>query len=325
MKMRYVSVMVPDQTNSSRLQNIKIPAMLHRLIINLYKLFLKTSWLLYEKLNIRVRGIGVASDLIKFEFSFLFKGCEFRFVPIAGRSYGMLPAGLPNEPETHIFLNSILNISTKPVIFVDIGASIGEFVITMANDKRVAKVYAFEPHPKTFMALSASASGLKGKIELFEAAVGEKKGELLFSASDKSPTGAGFGSVQEESAISVAVCRIDETLDAIEDFPAIVLIDIEGGELSAIRGGLSFIGSRQPLIIFEYNMVSRNFFTLEQMQECLTNYNFYRLQSHTGKLDLNLEGTWNVVAIPGHGFWSNLRENKELFDVSCQMPSKAIY
>jgi FkbM family methyltransferase len=290
--------------------------MLHRLIINFYKFFLKTSWLLYEKLNIRARGIGVASDYIKFEFPFLFKDCEFKFVPIAGRSYGLLPAGLPNEPETHIFLHSILSISTKPVIFVDIGASIGEFVITMANDKRVAKVYAFEPHPKTFMALSASASGLKGKIELFEAAVGEKKGELFFSASDKSPTGAGFGSVQKESAIRVAVCRIDETLDAIEDLPVIVLIDIEGGELSAIRGGLSFVGSRQPLVIFEYNMVSKNFFTLEQMQESLKDYNFFRLQSFTGKLDKNLVDTWNIVAIPGNGYWSELRGHKHLFDRS---------
>jgi FkbM family methyltransferase len=255
--------------------------------------------------------------ILNLNFHFFFKDCEFKFVPIAGRSYGLLPAGLPNEPETHIFLNSILSIfRQKPVIFVDIGASIGEFVITMANDKRVAKVYAFEPHPKSFMALSASASELKGKIELFEAAVGEKKGELLFSTSDKSPTAAGFGSVHKESAISVSVCRIDETLDAIEDFPTIVLIDIEGGELSAIRGGLSFIGSRQPLIIFEYNMVSRNFFTLEQMQESLKDYNFFRLQSFTGKLDQNLVDTWNIVAIPDNGYWSELRGHKHLFDRS---------
>jgi FkbM family methyltransferase len=284
--------------------------------IYLYKIFLKISWFLFDRLNIKIRGIGVASDYIKFEFPFLFNGCEFRFLPIACRSYGLLPAGLPNEPETHIFLNSILNISTKPVIFVDIGASIGEFVITMANDKRVTKVYAFEPHPKTFMALNALASGLKGKIELFQAAVGEKKGELLFSPSDKSPTGAGLGSVHKDSAISVTVCRIDETLGAIEDFPTIVLIDIEGGELSAIRGGLSFIGSRQPLVIFEYNMVSKNFFTLEQMQESLKDYNFFRLQSFTGKLDKNLVDTWNIVAIPGNGYWSELRGHKHLFDRS---------
>ena len=258
----------------------------------------------------------MASDYINFEFPFLFKDCEFKFVPIAGRSYGLLPAGLPNEPETHTFLNSILSVSTKPVIFVDVGASIGEFVITMANDKRVAKVYAFEPHPKSFMALSASASELKGKIELFQAAVGEKKGELLFSTSDKSPTAAGFGSVHKESAISVSVCRIDETLDAIEDFPTIVLIDIEGGELSAIRGGLSFICGRQPLIIFEYNRVSKKFFTLEQMQECLMEYNFFRLQSSTGKLDQNLVDTWNIVAIPDKGYWSELRGHKHLFDRS---------
>lgn len=288
-----------------------------------YLLFLKLSWALHEKLNVKIRGIGVASDWVKSDFSFTFKHCQFKFLPIAARSYGLLPAGIPNEPETHRFLDAILGHSIVPVVFVDIGASVGEFVITMASKKKVAKVYAFEPHPKTFVALAASASGLGEKIALNEAAVGEEKGEMLFPIAEGSPTGAGFGGAHEGSSVSVAVCKIDDTLDLPDDVPVIMLMDIEGGELSAMRGGTKFIADRQPLIIFEYNMVSRRFFSLEQVRECLKGFDFYRLQSSTGKLDLNLKDTWNVVAIPGHGFWSNLRENKELFDVNCQMAHSA--
>jgi hypothetical protein len=52
------------------------------------------------------------------------------------------------------------------------------------------------------------------------------------------------------------------------------------------------------------------------MQESLKDYNFFRLQSFTGKLDKNLVDTWNIVAIPGNGYWSELRGHKHLFDRS---------
>lgn len=309
-KMPFVNEKMQDWIKNKNMKNLSIK---DHLIITVYRLFLKLSWILHEKLNIRIRGIGVASDWVKSEFNFMFRNCQFRFLPAAARSYGLLPAGIPNEPETHRFLDSVLAHSIDPVVFVDIGASIGEFVITMASKEKVAKVYAFEPHPKTFVALAASARGFGKKIDLHEAAVGDEKGELLFPIAEGSPTGAGFGGAHGEASVSVAVCRLDDTLDFPDDVPVIMLIDIEGGELSAIQSGAKFIGDRQPLIVFEYNLVSRRFFTLEQIRECLKDYDFFRLQSCTGKLDLNLEDTWNVVAIPGNDYWADLRNNRSLF------------
>jgi len=206
-----------------------------------------------------------------------------------------------------------LDILKEPIVFVDVGASIGEFAITMANDQRVEKVYAFEPHPKTFQALSASARRLANKIELFETAVGEANGELDFSASEKSPTGAGLAVDHAAPRVRVPVCKIDDKLKSIANFPIIILMDIEGGELSAMRGGVEFTASRQPLVIFEYNLVSKKSFSLDQMRSLLAGYEFYRLQSHTGRLDSILEDTWNIVAIPSNGSWSNLQEYRNLF------------
>lgn len=281
--------------------------------IFLYKLFLRISWFLISEFNIKVRGIGVASDWIKTEFDFKYQNSAFKFIPSASRSYGLLPAGIANEPETQVFLQNILNLSKEPISFVDVGASIGEFAITMADDVRVEKVYAFEPHPKTFQALSASARRLGNKIELFETAVGEANGELDFFASDTSPTGAGVGVAHSGPRLRVPVCKIDEKLKSIANFPCIILMDIEGGELSAMRGGVEFIAERQPLIIFEYNLTSKKSFSLDQIRPLLVGYEYFRLQSRTGKLDSNLEDTWNIVAIPSSGSWANLQEYRNLF------------
>ena len=107
--------------------------------IYLYKLFLRITWVLKSKFNIKTKGIGVASDWITTKFEFNFKNSIFIFLPIASRSYGLLPAGIANEPETHVFLEKILDISKNPIIFVDVGASIGEFAVTMADDPRWRK------------------------------------------------------------------------------------------------------------------------------------------------------------------------------------------
>lgn len=276
-------------------------------------MYLKISWYLKSKFNINMIGLGVASEWIGNEFYFKYKNSEFKFTPDASRSYGLLPAGIANEPETHIFLNNILEISKELIVFVDVGASIGEFAITMAEDTRVARVYAFEPHPKTFRSLCASAHRLAHKVELIEAAVGEIDGELDFASSDTSPTGAGVGSIHAGPCIRVPVCKIDNKLKFIEDLPVVMLMDIEGGELNAMRGGSEFITARQPLIIFEYNLTSKKSFHLDQIRQLLANYNFFRLQSYTGKLDSNLEDTWNIVAIPSSGSWSFIQGCRNIF------------
>ena len=36
------------------------------------------------------------------------------------------------------------------------------------------------------------------------------------------------------------------------------------------------------------------------------NYNFYRLRTSDGLLDLDLNNTWNVVAVPKIGVWSSV-------------------
>ena len=89
---------------------------------------------------------------------------------------------------------------------------------------------------------------------------------------------------------------LDEELREVEG-KTILLIDIEGEEYLAIRGGLDFIRKWKPLIIFEYNSISQASFDLNAVRNLLgPDYEIYRIRSD-GRLDVDETNTWNMVAI----------------------------
>lgn len=125
---------------------------------SVYVAYLRSIWSMRKAFGIKAYGIGWIATKVGKAFTFDFRGVPFRFLPIAAKSYCLLPAGIPNEPETHAFLRHALgSLAARKILFIDVGASIGEFAIPMAYDPRVAKVVAFEPHPATAEALRASA------------------------------------------------------------------------------------------------------------------------------------------------------------------------
>jgi hypothetical protein len=76
------------------------------------------------------------------------------------------------------------------------------------------------------------------------------------------------------------------------------MIDVEGYEPKVIAGGGEFIRRTQPLIVFEYNFVSKRYFHIDDIQNVLgTQYRIYRLRKD-GYLDNHAGSTWNCVAVP---------------------------
>jgi FkbM family methyltransferase len=285
--------------------------------VSIYLTWLRLAWFFRKHFHIKTYGIGWAATKVGVAFGFQFHGAPFRFSPKAAKSYCLLPAGIPNEPETHSFLSGVLeDEATQRVIFVDIGASIGEFAIPMAHDHRVAKVIAFEPHPATAQALRGSANlAPPGKIEIIEMAVGAATGFATFDLHHAAPTAAGLRSSQDQQSLDkVKVSILDEVIQIKPGTPVLLLIDIEGGELDALRGGATIISSTWPLIIFEYNATTRKYFGINQAQQLLgSSYQLFRLRSEDGLLDSDLSSTWNVVALPQQGPWKHLSQNSELF------------
>jgi len=208
-----------------------------------------------------------------------------------------------NEPETHTFLKHVIVGVDGEVNFVDVGASIGEFVIDMAACKKIASVIAFEPQPESAEAIrkSCAVNGFRN-VRIIQKIVADIPKEMYFLENDRSPTASRplFSSVQEvtesQRLIKTIGTTLDEELAAVEA-DSIVLLDIEGGEYLAMKGALDFIRRCKPLLIFEYNSTSKQSFDLKMVRNLLgPDYSIYRLRSD-GRLDSEETSTWNMVAV----------------------------
>ena len=114
----------------------------------------------------------------------------------------------------------------------------------------------------------------------------------------------------------IEICTLDDVVRPKHGQAVMLLIDIEGGELNALRGGLRFIQDYHPLIIFEYNNTTRKFFPLSDAVELLgTSYSIFRMRSDDGRLDDDLSSTWNIVALPHIGPWEGINQMKGLFAI----------
>ena len=262
------------------------------------------GYLIFKRLTHRnLPGLGRALDLIKTERVLIVKGLKFHFDPLVGRAYGLMIIGQRNEPETHSFLVSVMIQIGEKVNFVDVGASIGEFAVDMAANEKVSTVIAFEPQPEAARAVEKSfaINGFQ-KARVIQKIVTDGQKDLYFLHDLQSPTASHVvSSISKDlkgnqRLMKIPATNLDEELSEIEG-STIILLDIEGGEYLAMKGCLSFIRRWRPLLIFEYNSISRKSFDLNMVRNLLgPDYSIYRLRAD-GLVDINETNTWNMVAV----------------------------
>lgn len=226
-------------------------------------------------------------------------------------NYGRLLNENFNEPETHLFLDKVFALQgINSFHFVDIGANIGEFLIDYSNHPKVSRVSAFEPQPEQIKVLKKNIdlNDFK-KTVVIPKPVADSTKDILFNFSSKNSTASGITEDRSKGTI-VQSTSIDEYFNDNIDQEFVFLIDTEGAELDIMRGGRKLIQQSNPLIIFEYNHVTREHFTIEEVQtELGNNYNIYKLDSK-GNLNSNLNNTWNLVAIPKRTAFADLLPKK---------------
>ena len=187
--------------------------------------------------------------------------------------------------EDHFISNEISNIG-EGIIF-DVGANNGLYSKKLRNDHPHVRIYAFEPHPKTYQNLVKNLDGLN--INTLNVGVGSANGVLkLYDYVDKdaSEHASLYKSVIETihkgEAIEHEVNMI--TLDDLAKEEKInrvglLKIDTEGHELEVLKGFEWFIRrNRIDMIHFEFNemnVISRVFF--KDFWDFLPNYDFYRM------------------------------------------------
>lgn len=138
--------------------------------------------------------------------------------------------------------------------YVDVGANYGSYALGIARMKDV-RVIAVEPQPHLVEALrSSQRSNGFANLEIVEAALDAKPGTIALAVG----IGSGSASViharlaPDVRKIDVASRTLDELAQThdIQDLRCLK-IDVEGAELSVLRGGLSVLARHRPVVIFE--------------------------------------------------------------------------
>jgi FkbM family methyltransferase len=185
------------------------------------------------------------------------------------------------------FLRRLAKRLDKPLI-LDVGANVGSYSNRAKLIWPNATIYAFEPHPKTFVRLEAEASK-RGYVAL-NLGCGDKEERLQLydykGYAEGSMHASLYGEAIEEihgaesQSYAVNVTTIDNFV-AKNEIQRIHLlkIDAEGNEIRVIWGAKKCIANGLVDIIqFEFNemnVISRSFF--RDFRDALHGYKFYRL------------------------------------------------
>lgn len=137
--------------------------------------------------------------------------------------------------------------------FLDIGANIGAFAVTIAGFRSVfpnLKIYAFEPNRDTAGRLRSNAERLG--IEVFNIGLSDRNGECEFIGGAVSNI---FTTVENASSYSIpqerSLCecrRLDDL--PIEGSSLVMKIDVEGQEWEVLQGGLSYFESGRVKAVY---------------------------------------------------------------------------
>lgn len=212
---------------------------------------------------------------------------------LALRSLGVLNSEGGNATGEDYFLNRLNKSLTIETVF-DVGANDGGYAMTLRNNFPKASIYAFEPHPKTFLRLELVAS--KNAIFAYQLGIGESTttsklwdfadDARLKSTQPTSTLASVYKNViedhhkQKAQSFNINLISLDEftkkeniqTIDFLK-------IDTEGNEYKALLGAKQLIkNGRISVIQFEFNemnVYSRIFF--KNFIDLLPQYEFFRL------------------------------------------------
>ena len=268
--------------------------------------------LFHDYLHYNIRGLGYLLRLINRHAIINIKGKHMFLNYNVSSSYTRLINGNWAEPETHVFLNNVIQ-SVDDALFVDVGANVGEMILDVASLNNVNSVYAFEPINvcADVMRINNILNGFNN-VNIYEMALSDTEGEF-FMESDGTPQSqviTNKSDYSDKNLVPIKVTTLDNIYnttikDDIADAITIILIDVEGHECKVLSGAKEMIESAMPLIIFEYNNISKKHFSLDDIRKLLPSYyEIYRL-NRLGKLDNDLINTCNCVAVSSKSKYYN--------------------
>jgi len=208
-------------------------------------------------------------------YTFFFAKVKFKSMHKLLINFGLRGLGFYNYQNLKIsgesnFLKNYLNKIENPIIF-DIGANKGEYSKLCKNINKNAKIFCFEPHPKTFISLQENINS--NQITLINKALSDKVGKFLlydYKKKDGSSHASLWADVIEKAHGKESVCyEVDVTTvdNIINEFNIkkidLLKIDVEGDEINVLKGAKGSLNNDIiEAIQFEFtqiNSISRIF------------------------------------------------------------------
>jgi len=142
-------------------------------------------------------------------------------------------------------------------VFIDIGAHIGLY--TAYASQKVGKdglVIAIEPDKRNLAVLHKNLEAIKtNNVSVYEAAAGFNG--FLYLSPQKNPlltkTSKSIDASEQNRVLSISLDSLLEkvTNKEYKSHSMVIKVDVEGGELDVIKGGISFLNLLSPILIVE--------------------------------------------------------------------------
>ncbi|MBE6729526.1 MAG: FkbM family methyltransferase [Ruminococcaceae bacterium] len=164
--------------------------------------------------------------------------------------------------------------------YLDLGAFDGDTVNQFIKyDNNYKAIIALEPDNRNFKKLTVNTEGLDN-ITLLNCAVDEKKDTVLMAKNK------GRGNSKQEKTIEISALNIDYISEI--NFPTFIKIDIEGNELSAIKGGINTIKNKPKMQVACYHRSEDLFLLPNEILKINPDYKIYmRRQRALPAWDIN--------------------------------------
>lgn len=210
--------------------------------------------------------------------------------PLKGKKWIWTSGGkfIKGEQEPYKTEAILANFS-RGEIFFDIGAHIGYFSAIAAhlNDGE-GKVFSFEPRPMNagFFRKHMKVNGFRNVV-LYEAAVGNSEGDVMFDSAHGSATGR----VTSDGDLRVKQVSIDRLIsEGTLPMPTFIKIDVEGGEIEVLKGLENVITTSRPKLVVATHNPECHSFVLDFLEK--HNYRYQILNPDS------IKGDTEIVALP---------------------------
>ena len=146
----------------------------------------------------------------------------------------------------------VLHLLRPGDFFLDVGANVGSYTVIGAGAVG-ARVMAVEPIPSTFAHLSRNIilNGLSGLVSMKCLGLSDRAGTIRFTR-DLDTVNHVLAENEQTPSIDVPITTLDELIGV--EIPVMIKIDVEGHELSVLRGAERTLNaSKLSAVVLEVN------------------------------------------------------------------------